>query len=154
MKTIPNQIVGKTHPALPRDQLMKDRMRSAAILLAQGKTCRFVAQQLNVSEKTIWNYRQNPRVQKIIRDCQEEFTDMSGSMAVTVVPEAISVLQGILHDGEARASDRIQAARTLMAGSQAYQEKTLLQREISDLKKELMPTMVDVDVMYQEDDDE
>ena len=133
---------------------MKDRMRSAAILLAQGKTCGFVARKLNVSEKTIWNYRQNKRVQKIIRECQEEFTDMSGSMAVTVVPEAIAVLQGILHDEECRASDRIQAARTLMAGSQAYQEKTLLQREIADLKKELMPSMVDVDVMSSEDDDE
>ena len=145
-------------PALPRDQenhrVMLDRMRNAAILLAQGKTCRFVAQQLGVSEKTIWNYRQNPKVQKIIRDCQDEFTEMSGSMAVTVIPEAISVLQDILHDGEARASDRINAARTLMAGSQAYQEKTLLQREISDLKKELMPSMVDVDVMYTEDGNE
>ena len=146
--------MGKTSDALPRDQLMKDRMRSAAILLAQGKTCGFVARKLNVSEKTIWNYRQNKRVQKIIRECQEEFTDMSGSMAVTVVPEAIAVLQGILHDEECRASDRIQAARTLMAGSQAYQEKTLLQREIADLKKELMPSMVDVDVMSSEDDDE
>lgn len=130
--------------ALPRAVMVKERERTAALLLAQGKTNRAVAQKLGVTEKTIWNYRQKAGVQKIIRDTQAEFADMSGSMAVTVVPEAICVLQEILNDPDSRASDRIQAARTLMSGSQAFQERKLLERQINDLEHQLSPSLTNV----------
>ena len=130
--------MAKVNP-LPRAVMVKERERTAALLLAQGKTNRAVAQKLGVTEKTIWNYRQKPAVQKIIRDTQEEFAELSGSMAVTVVPEAIAVLQEILNDPDSRAADRIQAARTLMSGSAAFQERKLLERQINDLENQLTP---------------
>ena len=140
---------------LPRAAMVKERERTAALLLAQGKTNRAVAQKLGVTEKTIWNYRQKPAVQKIIRDTQEEFAELSGSMAVTVVPEAIAVLQEILNDPDSRAADRIQAARTLMSGSAAFQERKLLERQISDLENQLTPltNVTDATVIEVEDDE-
>lgn len=144
----------KVNP-LPRAVMVKERERTAALLLAQGKTNRAVAQKLGVTEKTIWNYRQKPAVQKIIRDTQEEFAELSGSMAVTVVPEAIAVLQEILNDPDSRAADRIQAARTLMSGSAAFQERKLLERQINDLENQLTPltNVTEATVIEVEDDE-
>lgn len=135
--------------------MVKERERTAALLLAQGKTIRAVAQKLGVTEKTIWNYRQKPAVQQIIRQTQEEFAEMSGSMAVTVVPEAICVLQEILNDPDTRASDRIQAARTLMSGSQAFQERKLLERQINDLERQVLDNVSEnpvLDIQVEPDD--
>ena len=144
----------KVNP-LPRAVMVKERERTAALLLAQGKTNRAVAQKLGVTEKTIWNYRQKPAVQKIIRDTQEEFAELSGSMAVTVVPEAIAVLQEILNDPDSRAADRIQAARTLMSGSAAFQERKLLERQINDLENQITPlTNVTETTVIEVEDDE
>ena len=126
---------------LPRNAILKERERTAALLLAQGKTNRAVAAKLGVTEKTIWNYRQKPAVQRVIRETQEEFADMSGSMAVTVIPEAIAMLQGILNDPDARDSDKIQAARTLMTGSAAFQERKMLERQITNLETQLFPLL-------------
>lgn len=136
--------------------MVKERERTAALLLAQGKTNRAVAQKLGVTEKTIWNYRQKPAVQKIIRDTQMEFAELSGSMAVTVVPEAICVLQEILNDPDSRAADRIQAARTLMSGSAAFQERKLLERQINDLEHQLAPltNVTEAAVIEVEEDEE
>ena len=136
--------------------MLKERERTAALLLAQGKTNRAVAQKLGVTEKTIWNYRKKPEVQKVIRQTQEEFAELSGSMAVTVVPEAIAVLQGILNDPDCRDSDRIQAARTLMSGSQAFQERKLLARQISDLENQLTPltNVTEEPIIYEVEADE
>ena len=144
----------KVNP-LPRTAMVKERERTAALLLAQGKTNRAVAQKLGVTEKTIWNYRQKPEVQKIIRQTQEEFAELSGSMAVTVVPEAIAVLQEILNDPDSRAADRIQAARTLMSGSAAFQERKLLERQINDLENQLTPltNVTETSVIEVEDDE-
>ena len=142
-------------PAIPRVAMVKERERTAALLLAQGKTIRAVAQKLGVTEKTIWNYRQKPAVQQIIRQTQEEFAEMSGSMAVTVVPEAICVLQEILNDPDTRASDRIQAARTLMSGSQAFQERKLLERQINDLERQVLDNVSEnpvLDIQVEPDD--
>lgn len=142
-------------PPIPRTHALKERERTAAMFLAQGKTIRDTARLLGVSEKTIWNYRQKPGVQQLIRLTQEEFADMGGGLAMSVVPEAVAVLQKILNDPETRASDRIQAARTLMSGSSAYQERKLLERQIRDLEVALgagdpldnaQPIEIDVEV--------
>ena len=120
-------------PPLPRKGYAIERERSAAMLLAQGKTVRDTARLLGVSEKTIWNYRQKPRVQQMIRVTQEEFADMSGGMTMQIVPEAVAVLQSILHNPDSRDCDKISAAKTLIAGSANYQERKLLERQIRDL---------------------
>jgi transposase-like protein len=144
-------------PPIPRVHVLEERQRQAGILLAQGKTVREVARRLQVSEKTVWNYRQKPAVQKIIQETQIEFSDMGGGLAMTVIPDAISVLQEILNDPESRAADRIAAAKTLMAGSAAFQERKLLERQINDLERQLAPTMemetvVDTEIVEVGDD--
>ena len=125
------------------------------MLLAQGKTVREVARRLHVSEKTVWNYRQKPEVQKVIRQTQIEFSDMGGGLAMTIIPDAISVLQEILNDPDTRASDRISAARTLMAGSAAFQERKLLERQINDLERQLgpgEPNLIEVEAEVEDDE--
>ena len=136
--------------------ILAERQRQCGVLLAQGKTVREVARRLCVSEKTIWNYRQKPAVQQVIRETQIEFADMGGGLAMSVIPDAIQVLQEILNDPDSRAADRINAARTLMAGSAAHQERKLLEREIRDIKRELSPAgeqVISTTVEVLEDDE-
>ena len=142
-------------PPIPRVHVLEERMRQCGVLLAQGKTVREVARRLHVSEKTIWNYRQKPAVQKVILETQIEFSDMGGGLAMTVIPDAISVLQEILNDPETRATDRIAAARTLMAGSAAFQERKLLERQINDLERQLgpsEPTLIEIDAEVEDEE--
>lgn len=142
-------------PPIPRVHVLEERMRQCGVLLAQGKTVREVARRLQVSEKTVWNYRQKPAVQKVIRETQIEFSDMGGGLAMTVIPDAIGVLQEILNDPETRAADRIAAARTLMAGSAAFQERKLLERQIGDLERQLgpnEPTLIEVEAEVEDEE--
>ena len=73
-------------PPIPRRHVLKERERAAAMFLAQGKTVRETARLLSVSEKTIWNYRQKPAVQQMIRITQEEFADMGGGLRCASSP--------------------------------------------------------------------
>lgn len=139
-----------------RKKHMAERHRLAAMLLAQGKTNRSVAQKMGVTEKTIWNWRQLPTVRRMVREIQNEMADLGGSIALTVIPDALTTLQEILNDPDARASDRIQAARTLMSGSAAYQERKLLERQIGDLERQLVATVNDdpiIDIEAEDDEE-
>jgi len=141
----------------PRKKAMEERHRLASMLLAQGKTNRVVASKLGVTEKTIWNWRQLPTVRRMIREIQNEMADMGGSIALTIIPDALTTLTEILNDPDARACDRINAARTLMNGSAAYQERKLLERQINDLERQLVTVVSDsdeqvVDIEAEEDE--
>ena len=140
-------------PPIPRVEVLAERKRQAGVLLAQGKTVREVAKRLCVSEKTIWNYRQKPEVQAVIRETQIEYADMGGGLAMTIIPDAIATLQHIMTDPDARDSDKINAARTLMSGSVAFQERKLLEREIRDIRKQLDPQTIEAVVIDEEDDE-
>ena len=141
-------------PPIPRIHILEERKRQCGVLLAQGKTVKSVARRLGVTEKTVWNYRQDPAVQKVIRETQVEFEDMGGGMAMMVIPDAIAVLQQIIADPDARDSDKIQAARTLMAGSANYQERQLLQRDIRDLRRQVNPETIEAVVVKECEEDE
>jgi hypothetical protein len=142
---------------------MEERHRLASMLLAQGKTNRLVAQKMGVTEKTVWNWRQLPTVRRMIREIQNEMADMGGSIALTIIPDALTTLTEIVNDPDARACDRINAARTLMNGSAAYQERKLLERQINDLERQLVTvvkpeedalTVVDIDAEFEDEEDE
>ena len=59
-------------------------------------------------------------------------------MNISTIPDAIKLLDSIINDPEARNTDRIAAARTLMSGAQAYQERKILERQINDLERQLL----------------
>ena len=121
---------------------MTDRERHVAELLSHGWTLRAIARKVGVTEKTVYNYRQKPRVQAMVREFQEDIVESTGSQAASLVPEAITVLQSIVNNEDARDADRIQAARALMNGSAAFQERKLLERQITDLEQQLIPKHV------------
>ena len=109
----------------------------AADLLARGKTCREVARALGIAEKTLYNWRKRPAVQRAIYNLQQELIDSSESKGLALMPEAIATLTSIMNDENARASDRIAASRALLNGAAAYQERKLLERTISDLESQI-----------------
>lgn len=116
---------------------LREQERLAADLLARGKTCREVARALGIAEKTLYNWRKRPAVQRAIYNMQQELIDSSESRGLALMPEAIATLTSIMSDENARASDRIAASRALLNGAVAYQERKLLERTISDLETQL-----------------
>ena len=116
---------------------LRENERLAADLLARGKTCREVARALGIAEKTLYNWRKRPAVQRAIYNMQQELIDSSQSRNVALMPEAIATLTSIMNDENARASDRIAASRALLNGAAAYQERKLLERTVSDLEHQI-----------------
>lgn len=116
---------------------LRERERLAADLLARGKTCREVARALGIAEKTLYNWRKRPAVQRAIYNMQQELIDSNESRHVALMPEAIATLTEIMNDPNARASDRIAASRALLNGAAAYQERKLLERTVSDLESQI-----------------
>jgi transposase-like protein len=125
----------------------------AAELLARGKTCREVSRALGIAEKTLYNWRKRPAVQRAIYALQQELIDISESKGLALMPDAIATLTAIMHDENARASDRIAASRALLNGAAAYQERKLLERTVSDLESQIYGLMqLPEDVTPLEDD--
>lgn len=117
----------------PRDGLTT-RQRLAVDLLARGHTSRYVARELNVSERTIHTYRKKPAVMTAILRAQEEIMSQGGSRGISTVPEAVETLTAIMNDENARDADRIAASRALMNGAQAYAERKILERQLRDME--------------------
>lgn len=117
---------------------LTERQRIAANYLARGTTIRETARKIGVSEKSIYTWRQRAAVQQAISRIQQEMLSETGGMNISTIPDAINVLDNIINDDNARAADRIAAARTLMSGAQAYQERRILERQIQDLERQLL----------------
>ena len=125
---------------------LNERQRIAANFLARGTTIRETARKIGVSEKSVYTWRQRPAVQQAISRIQQELLSETGGMNISTIPAAISVLDSIINDEDARAADRIAAARTLMSGAQAYQERRILERQIADLERQLLRLTAPADV--------
>lgn len=125
----------------PRNASMIDGLREnermAAELLARGKSCREVSRALGISERALYNWRKKPVVQRAIYALQQELIDVSESKGLALMPDAIATLTEIMHDENARASDRIAASRALLNGAAAYQERKMLERTVSDLESQI-----------------
>lgn len=109
----------------------------AVQLLAQGHTIREVARTLGVSEKTIYNYRQNPIVQRHIYIAQQDMVAQSGGRNLSTVPDAVRTLTEIANDPQARHADRIAASRALISSANAFSERRILERQLADLEAAL-----------------
>jgi len=115
---------------------LNDRERLVAQMLAAGNTIRATAIKANVSEKTVYNYRQRRHVQDAIY-AQQIATFEGASSGAELLPEVVSVLRNIVNDPAARAGDRIQASRTLIQSANEYAARKGLERQIRDLETQL-----------------
>lgn len=120
---------------------LRENERIAVELLASGKTCREIAIALGIAERTLYNWRKRPVVQRAVYALQQELINVSESKNLALMPDAIATLKAIMHDPEARASDRIAACRTLLSGAAAYQERKLLERTVADLENQIYGLM-------------
>jgi len=114
-----------------------DHERLAVDLLARGKNLREVARTLGINERTLYKWRQKPAFQRAIYASQQELIDAGGGQGITVLPNAVATLTEIMNNPEARDADRIAASRALISGAQAFQERQMLARTISDLERQL-----------------
>lgn len=114
--------------------------RMAVALLAAGKNNRETSLELGITERTLWNWRQKPAVQRAIFVRQQAIIADNESQSIELLPEAIETLKTIMRDPKVRASDRIAASRALIHGAARYQETQFLQRKISNLEAMVEPT--------------
>lgn len=117
------------------------RERIIVECLAKGLTVRKTAIEVGLSEKTIWLARQRQHVIDAIFRRQTELFETSGGHGLNLMPNAIKVLDRIVNDPEARDSDKIAAAKTLMHSSSAYSERLSVERQLRDLEERLYSTI-------------
>ena len=99
-----------------------------------------------MSERTLYAWRKRPQMQKEIIRLQAEMMDETGAQNLSMQQMALSTLNQILCDPDSRDSDKIAAARTLMTGSQAFTERKILERKLSDLEYKLGVAVRDEDI--------
>lgn len=118
-----------------------ERERLAVDQLARGKTIREVARILGVSERTIWNYRNKPRVQRAIFNLQQELMAESGGHSIDTTAEAVQTLKQIINNPQSRDADRIAASRALLSNATSFAERKILERQLADLEKQLLSVL-------------
>lgn len=125
---------------------------TVAQALAEGKPAVEAARLAGVSERTVWNYKQDPEVQRYIYNLQCAKQEESGGQTNTLLPDLVKVLKEIVtgvsiytdDDGVqqerlvlASNFDKIQAARVLLQANTEYQYRLTLERKISELETRL-----------------
>lgn len=126
---------------------LNERERIVVHMLAAGNTCRATAIKAGITERAVYNMRQKKHIQDEIYRLQSDMFDGGGSQGLSLLPEVVATLRGIVNDPESRASDRIQASRVLIASANEYQARRMLERKIRDLERRLFDsTHLDPDV--------
>lgn len=120
---------------------LTERERVVVDLLARGNTLRKIATMTGLCERSIYNYRKRPRVQRAVFALQQELLGQSAGAAISKTSDAVAVLELIMNDPDARASDRIAASKALMNGASQYTERKILERQLSDLEAQLTQTL-------------
>jgi hypothetical protein len=118
---------------------LREQERMAVALLARGKNNRETATELGIAERTLYNWRQKPTVQRAIFLRQQQIISDNESQTIELLPEAIDTLKAIMRDPLARPSDRIAASRALINGAGRYQETQMLNRKLANLEAMVDP---------------
>jgi hypothetical protein len=118
---------------------LREQERMAVALLARGKNNRETATELGIAERTLYNWRQKPVVQRAIFLRQQQIISDNESKTIELLPEAIATLKAIMRDPLARPSDRIAASRALINGAGRYQETQMLNRKLANLEAMVDP---------------
>jgi hypothetical protein len=118
---------------------LREQERMAVALLARGKNNRETATELGIAERTLYNWRQKPVVQRAIFLRQQQIISDNESQTIELLPEAIDTLKAIMRDPLARPSDRIAASRALINGAGRYQETQMLNRKLANLEAMVDP---------------
>lgn len=146
---------------------------AVAEAIAEGKPYAEVARLAGVTPKTVYNYRQDPEVQRYIYNLQCAKQEESGGQTNTLLPDLVQVLKEIVtgkrtfiddngeeQEGLVLASnfDKIQAARVLLQANTEYQYRLKLERKISDLETRLFKLLTkeahELAAIQAEDDEE
>jgi hypothetical protein len=118
---------------------LREQERMAVALLARGKNNRETATELGIAERTLYNWRQKPVVQRAIFLRQQQIISDNESQTIELLPEAIDTLKAIMRDPRVNASDRIAASRALINGAGRYQETQMLNRKLANLEAMVDP---------------
>lgn len=126
----------------PFDQGLTIKELTAADALVEGCSIREAALRANVTERTIWRYRQKPLFKSYVFSRMSARIDTSASTNVSALPEVMTMLKNIacapMTNTAVSNSDRIAAARTLLAGAAAYQDRKALENQILELESRLL----------------
>lgn len=120
---------------------LSERERIVVDLLARGYTLRKISHMTGLCERSVYNYRKRSHVQKAVFARQQEMLGAASGQAIGLSEDCVQTLETIMKDPLARASDRIAASKALMNGAQAYTERKILERQLSDLEEQLRQTL-------------
>lgn len=129
-------------------KILSPAKTAVAEALAAGKSFAEAARLAGVTPKTVYNYRQDPEVQRYVYHLQCAKQEETGGQTNTLLPDIVTILKEIVtgtrinSEGEecvvlASNFDKIQAARVLLQANAEYQYRLSLERKISALEERL-----------------
>lgn len=101
----------------------------------RGMDSREISLLLDLRRSQVMTIRQLPHVCKAIFTRHSEINNKTSSEGLSVAPIAIKVLEEILTTSSERSSDRIQAAKILIANANKFAETRRLEQKVSSLEK-------------------
>jgi hypothetical protein len=93
---------------------LSPQQQQAALLMAEGKTGRQVAEALAVAEETVSRWKQQTEFEALINTCLAEAREATRYRLRTLAGKAINVIDGVLDDDKAEDKDRLSAAFQLL----------------------------------------
>ena len=104
-------------------------------LTVRGMDSKEISQLLDLKRSQVMNIRQLPHVCKAIYTRHSEINNKTSSEGLSIAPMAIKVLEEILTTPSERSTDRIQAAKILIANANKFAETRRLEQKVSSLEK-------------------
>ncbi len=101
----------------------------------RGMDSKEISQLLDLRRSEVMAIRQLPHVCKAIFTRHSESHHKTSSEGLSIAPVAIKVLEEILTTSSERSSDRIQAAKILIANANKFAETRRLEQKVSLLEK-------------------
>ena len=101
----------------------------------RGMDSKEISQLLDLRRSQVMTIRQLPHVCKAIYTRHSELNNKTSSEGLSIAPVAIKVLEQILTTPTERSSDRIQAAKILIANASKFAETRRLEQKVSSLEK-------------------
>lgn len=123
-------------------ELLSEQQRIMVDSLIEGVSIKETAERCGVTPKTIWTWRQIPLVKHFVLEGLAEKHDVSGGQGTSMLPEVMTRMKEIatspLSNTSISNSDRIAAAKVIIAGAADYQNRKILERQINLLETRLV----------------
>ncbi|SDZ17896.1 helix-turn-helix domain-containing protein [Nitrosomonas sp. Nm33] len=89
---------------------LSEKQYTAVTLLALGKTCKEVAEQLGVTPKTVSVWRADPEFRAAVNRCRKDYREAQTRRLSSLCDKALTTIEESLNDEALKIEDKLKAS--------------------------------------------